>query len=189
MRRFSYKKSVQALNLIAVWGGGSMNKMKAIKTMWLADRYHLRKYGRPIFNDLYTAMENGPVLSATRDILQRNSLGVSQEILDYSEQFLSSNQYNYKSVNTPAKQVFSDSDLEALEIIFKTYGSLGHYPLRDLSHDFPEWQRWEDGLKKKLYKSHEMDYNDFFKSPQGDHQLFVADDDLETVHKLFKKEE
>jgi uncharacterized phage-associated protein len=191
MRDFNYKKAVQALNLLARWSGGGLNKMKALKLIWLADRFHLRKYGRPIIQDYYVAMENGPVASATRDILQRNKFGVKQDVLKYADDFISeSGSYDFKSVNEPNVKVFSKSDLECLKSVFDTYGHLSKYDLRDLTHKFPEWKRWEEGLKKKEYNSHPMDYDDFFLNPSSAQPLFDEDQqDLALVHKFFLRKD
>ncbi len=191
MRQFNHKKAVQALNLLAQWSGGGINKMKALKLIWLADRFHLRKYGRPILQDYYVAMENGPVASATRDILQNNRLGVSEDALRYAEGFITENGlYDYKSVGDAVNKVFSKSDLESLKAVFDTYGHLGKYDLRDLTHNFPEWKRWEEGLKNKEFYAHPMDYNDFFLNADNDQPLFNEDEkELELVHNLFLRKD
>ena len=41
-----------------------------VKTVFLADKSHLKKYGRPITFDTYFAMENGPVPSFTYEVLK-----------------------------------------------------------------------------------------------------------------------
>ena len=64
----SCKKGTQALNYFARKKNGKINKMKAIKLIYLADRYHLRKYGRPVVGDDYWAMKYGPVASSTLNI-------------------------------------------------------------------------------------------------------------------------
>ena len=48
---FSYKKATQALNYFARQSGGHLHKMKALKLLFFADRFHLRKSGRPLTND------------------------------------------------------------------------------------------------------------------------------------------
>jgi uncharacterized phage-associated protein len=189
MRSFSYKKSVQALNLFAVWSGGELNKMKALKLIWLSDRLHLRKYGRPILLDYYVAMANGPVASATRDILEKNSFGAGDEALGYAAQFIEPSRYEYKTLNEPITKVLSRTDFDSLKTVFDTYGHLDKYALRDLTHNFPEWKRWEDGLKKNEYKSHPMDYNDFFNDV-GNQALFNEDEiEVELAKKLFLRKE
>ena len=47
---FDHEKATQAINFFARESGGQINKMKAIKLIYFAERYHLRKYGRPITN-------------------------------------------------------------------------------------------------------------------------------------------
>ena len=189
MRHFKYKKAVQALNLLATWSGGRLNKMKAIKLIWLADRYHLREYGRPIIQDKYVAMENGPVASGTRDLLQANGLGVSEEALSYSAQFITSvANYSYESIKEPNEKVFSKSDLIALEKVFATYGGNDQFAIRDLSHNFPEWRKFEEGLQKKEFKVRPMSYDDFFLDTETPYSLFEQQkESLELVQKLYNR--
>ena len=63
-----YKKATQALNFLAKKKGGKINRMKALKLIYFADRLHLRTYGRPIIGDDYWAMQFGPVPSCTNNI-------------------------------------------------------------------------------------------------------------------------
>ena len=105
MRGFNYKKAIQALNYFALKNGGSLNKMKAIKLIWLSDRYHIRKSGRTITGDVYFALPYGPVASCTRDILENNTL--SQEELEYKKSYIEViNKYNYKSVGEFNSKIF-----------------------------------------------------------------------------------
>jgi hypothetical protein len=41
------------LNFFAIREGGRLNRMKAVKLVWLADRLQLRKYYRSITHDVY----------------------------------------------------------------------------------------------------------------------------------------
>lgn len=49
----SHEKATQALNYLARENGGEINRMKALKLVYLADRYHLRTFGRPVVGDDY----------------------------------------------------------------------------------------------------------------------------------------
>ena len=62
---FNYKKATQALAYFAEKSGGTINRLKGLKLIYFADRYHLRKYGRLITNDTYFAMDNGSGISVT----------------------------------------------------------------------------------------------------------------------------
>src|SRR5258708_1972783 len=143
MRGFNYKKAVQALNLLAINNGGILNKMKAIKLIWLADRLHLRKFGRSITGDEYYAMPNGPVPSGTRDVLEGTNF-LDDMASDYASEYISAvDKYNFKSLSSPNLNVFSDTDIESLDIVFLKFGHFDHFALSDLSHFFPEWKKHE----------------------------------------------
>ena len=119
MRGFNYKKTVQALNFFSERSGGTINKMKAIKMIWLSDRLHIRKYGRFITNDVYFALPHGPVPSTTRDILEANPF-LNPIELEYSSRYIEvHNKYDFISINAPDLNVFSDSDIEVIKRYLK----------------------------------------------------------------------
>src|ERR1700681_3309737 len=84
---FSHRKATQALNFFANRAGGSINKMKVLKLVYFADRYHLRKYGRPVVGDEYVAMNYGPVASGTKDLAEM-SYFLGEEEESYAKRFI-----------------------------------------------------------------------------------------------------
>ena len=60
-----FEKTVQVLNWLARRNGGRIGKLRAMKLVFFADRYHLRKHGRMVTEDEYWAMKYGPVPSTT----------------------------------------------------------------------------------------------------------------------------
>src|SRR4030042_860609 len=98
---FDYRKATQALNYFARKQGGQINKMKALKLVYLADRYHLRKYGRLITNDVYFAMNYGAVPSSAKDIAEGSEfLGEMEK--EYSSRYLAARKSRLlRSVNPP----------------------------------------------------------------------------------------
>ena len=157
------KKSVQALNYLAnKEPNKEINRLKALKILWLSDKYHLLKYRRTILKDKYYAMKNGPVPSDTIDI----SNGA---YWDYAKQFITAHQLTVKSVNSPDLSLFSKSDLEALDHVWEKFGSLTQWQLRDLSHKYPEWKRFEEALLNPFTaNSYPMEMLDFFDIPTGE---------------------
>ena len=83
---FAYKKAAQAINCFAIQNGGEIDKLHALKLVFFADRFHLRKYGRPITNDQYWAMRFGPVASGVKDLFELDSL--SHEERHYADSLL-----------------------------------------------------------------------------------------------------
>ena len=118
---FDYRKAIQAINLLVrKYPELRLNKMKALKLLWAADRYHLRKYGRPIVGDTYVAMGYGPVPSTTKDILEKNSY--LQDEVEYSERFLRTKKHELESIREEDLDIFSDCFCNLWK--FKPMGSL-----------------------------------------------------------------
>jgi uncharacterized phage-associated protein len=189
---FDFEKATQALNYLAKKEGGKIDKMKAIKLIWLADRFHLRKYGRPILNDNYLAMEYGPVGSSVKDVADHSSfLGTEEK--KYAEEFIKpdGNKYFVESIGDIDSDVFSESDLEALDFIYGIYGKQHPLKLADMSHYFPEWKKFEAELLTGSISRGNMSYADFFKNPEMEipyENIFKETKaELENSEKIFKE--
>lgn len=162
---FELKKTTQALNYFAVREGGKINRMKAVKLLFFADRYNLRNYGLPISKDDYKAMEHGPVPSNAKNITELNDEFLDKETYDYVTKFISAeDKYHYKSVADVDLDELSKKDMETLKLIYDKFGSLDKFAIRDLTHKYNEWKKWEEKLKRT--KVLQMDYLDFLLEPE-----------------------
>lgn len=188
MRGFNYKKAVQALNYFAREEGGTINKMKALKLIWLSDRYSLMLYGRTITGDEYYAMPKGPVASGVRNILENSSFITDDAAFKSYIAADTSSPYSYVSCGDIVKKVFSDSDLEIIEAIHNTYSHLTQFQLSDLSHKFPEWKRHEASLKGGFLSRGKIVSDDFFLPVQDGYELFNQDETEVEVSKLIYEE-
>lgn len=190
MRGFNHRKTAQSLNYFAIQNGGELNKMKGLKLIWLSDRLSVRRYGRTITGDVYYALKNGPVASGTRDILEGNDFlddSSSKYASEYLEQI---DKYNFKSILNVNEKVFSKTDLEILDLVYKYYGQQSHFELSDLSHEFPEWKRYESALEKGISTRCPIHLSDFFINPQQKYTLFDDNEsDLEITKSIFQENE
>ena len=163
---FSHKKAIQALNFFAQSAGGQINKMKALKLVFFADRYHLRKYGRPITNDSYFAMKFGPVASACLNLLNEDNEFTAPSEIRYRDLFLERHSsQNFSSTEKVDPTVISATDLEALRYTWETYQDKDQYQLADESHRFPEWRQHEAALNAGETRRL-MSYSDFLQNPE-----------------------
>lgn len=188
MRGFNFKKAVQTLNYFAIKEGGKINKMKAIKLVWLSNRNHLRKFGRLIFDDRYYAMKLGPVPSYTKDLAEVDTDFLAEDELTYRNQYISPiDQYSYASKSNIENLVFSDSDLKSLEDIYTRFGNLTEFQLSELSHQYPEWKRFEDLFNSGMGSRYEIDILDFFENTVSIKDDFFAMDkeDIELSKEAF----
>lgn len=167
--RFEPEKLVQALVFFSERGVGDLTRMKAAKLLFNADRYHLLKYGRPVIGDEYACMDYGPVPSASLNVMNDAIEGdpdyppVAKNLFD---EYLSVERPSvgspvFRARKSPDLDVFSDSDIEALEASLREHGSKTAAQLSHESHDQMAWkianeQRSPGGMAM-------MDYRLFFE--------------------------
>lgn len=161
-----HQKATQALNYFAQKSGGTINKLKAIKLIFFADRYHLRKYGRPVLGDDYMAMPYGPVASLAKDLAE-STLFLDECERTYRDQFLdrSTDSLEIISRQSVDLDVFSDSDAEALDFSWRVFGRFNQFKLADISHAYPEWSKHRESLVGRSSCRATMRYADFFDDP------------------------
>jgi hypothetical protein len=170
MKTFNYKKAIQSLNLFSILEGGSINYMKAIKLIWLSDRYYLRNHGKTITGDEYFALKNGPLASCTSDLIK--VVKISEVELDYRNTFISKNGYSISSIKESDLKVFSKKELEVLNKIYSAFSSMNWSAISDFSHIFPEWKMYESKLKENQNRRYRIDMNLFFDNVVEDSGLF-----------------
>lgn len=168
--RFPYnkRKAVQVVLWLLNKHGDKLNKMQLVKLIFLADRYHLLHYGRPIVGGRYFAMKLGPVCSELLDDIDQSE---SEEIFPFSL-----NDYNVVT-NTVANEDFlSESDIETLEAINSEYGDMDKYRLSRLTHRLQAYSsNWPEGSDGR----NPLPYEDFFLDSEGKNMLNIINDDQE----------
>lgn len=163
---FSHRKTTQVLNFFARQEGGEINKLKALKLVYFADRYHLRRFGRPITGDEYLAMPYGPVASGAKDLAEMHDF-LSDEERAYGAQFLAPvDRHTYRSTAEVADRVLSESDREALAWAWDKFGHMGRFDLAEHTHLYPEWKRHEAALLSGRETRVPMCYRDFLDDPE-----------------------
>lgn len=138
----------------------SIDKLSAIKLLFFADKYHLRKYGRLITDDTYYALPHGPVpsnsLNIINQVLSKEDTGSKIEYLKIVDNQLSANEENLELDN------LSDTDKEALDFVIDKFGHMESWDLRNLTHDYPEWKRFKETLESQSTKRELIVMEDFF---------------------------
>ena len=180
-QKFEMEKAVQAINyIIQTLELKHIDKLDALKLVFLADRYHLRKYGRPITNDEYWAMTYGPVASSVKDIVEIGDYLSSHE-KDYTQKYLQKAfTHQVKSVEEVDLDVFSETDIEALNAAIAQKKK--HQDLVEFTHLFPEWQMHEatiSGLKSRV----KMNLIHCFNKAPVSAEYCVVDDEVLELNK------
>lgn len=163
---FDFDKALAALAYLASRDVPALDVYKLHKLLFLADKYHLVRYGRPITGDQYVAMEYGPVPSRTYDLLKAYVEGDRDEAVTRLAGFLElEQQYKYPRFKAKAAYdaaLFSQSDVSALERTVELFGDKTFEELKAITHEMPAFRRaWEARPADK--KSVPMEFEAFFE--------------------------
>jgi len=188
----SYKKATQALNFFAREKDGKINKMKAIKLLYLADRLHIRKYGRPIIWDEYWAMKLGPVGSRAKKVAELN---VPAHFLSYAQKYIKptdGKKRAFISLKPVDTDIFSKTDVECLEKVNSVFGDRDQFELAELTHQYPEWKKYakELGTGKKRVAMNNEDFFAEANEANKDNMIFAQKkSDLDLARDSFRESE
>lgn len=156
---FRELKTAQATAYLLHKAGGTMEHLKMMKLLYLADRRAWELYGHSITGDEYYSLPFGPVLSNTLNLMrgespefyQPNSGGPwSEWIADKADHKISLK----KEINLEDEYFWSDlseSDEEILDEIFVKFGDYKTFALVEYTHNpkyIPEWEDPKGGAKK-----------------------------------------
>ncbi|MDR1474121.1 MAG: SocA family protein [Endomicrobium sp.] len=139
--------------------------MYLLKLLYFTDRYHLRHFGFVATGDKYFAMKNGPVGTATKDIMQGKmpSFANSAE-LSLINDVKQMSEYDI-AINEQKDDELSESFKQSLDFAVRTYGKYTQFQLSDITHDYPEWKRHEREIS--YGGQSEMLFIDFFDNPKS----------------------
>ena len=120
----------------------SFDKYKAGKLIFLADKYHLVRYGRPILGDEYRALEFGPVPQGAMDMLhalidpERQYTGAGLEHPRRAVEVDTSFRYpKLRARGQADTEALSSSEMKALRHIVKLHGRKSFEELKALTHE------------------------------------------------------
>ena len=138
---FNVKKAAQVAAFFALRQGGQINVLKLTKLIYLADRRFMERYDAPILCDRLVSMDHGPVNSRTLNYINgtAESEAWNAHIADRAGHLVGlSNQ----DINVDDLDELSDAEVQALEDVWRDFGHMDRFALRDWTH--ANCQEWED---------------------------------------------
>lgn len=142
--KYNEKKAAQVAAYFIHHLGGRIEVLKLMKLMYLAERESLARYGEPITGDKLVSMKHGPVLSITldhmNDFIDSGEGGWNDWISDRENHFLALNNSEENILESLLE--LSDADIDILSHVFKKYGKMSAYEIRDYTHEHCD--EWED---------------------------------------------
>lgn len=182
--RPKYDKIVELLLYLAHRKPGA-DKYQAVKFFYLADKAHLERYGRPITQERYVALDYGPVASTALDLLNGDKwtmrkVGIT-ELPFETEKVTREGKSEILVIKKPRRDVdfdlFSKSDLRVFDEILAEYGDRSFNDLYEITHSHTAYKRAWDSRPTGA-RAAGMLYEEMIESPERRKEIV---EDLETV--------
>lgn len=177
-----------AMAFIASRALPGLTKYKMCKLVFLADKYHLVRFGRPITGDRICAMEYGAVPSTTLDLLNaiinpNQTKGDPLRVEVLAKHFIVDRSFynpHFKTRLEPAyEEILSQSDLDALQATIAAHGEKTFEELKSFTHEMFAFRK---ARADRISEAPDMRYEDLFAEDgdaiEGALEEMIEDDGL-----------
>jgi len=135
------KKAAQTIAFFAMQEGGTINLLKVVKLVYLADRESLKRRGHTIQDEARVSMPYGPVNSTTLNYLNgayRDDGGWSGYLQDRARHDVG---LSDQELTPNALDALSERELAILADVWAEFGRMDRFELAHWTHDhIAEWQ-------------------------------------------------
>ncbi len=135
--RMDITKLTQAAAFLLKKHNGFITRIRLLKLLYIADRELIRETHRPLTGDSPVAMDRGPVLSHTYDLLKGAATGVDV----WNQYIVQVAPFTHKLLADPGVGKLSKIELSKLDELVERYWFVDDDELSELTHAFPEWTR------------------------------------------------
>jgi len=116
--------------------------MRLLKLLYIADRESLAETGKTITGDQPCAMERGPVLCETYDLIRGKGANAAPWA-----RHVRTDRYDIELVSDPGKKQLSRGDVAKLLEVSKRYQDFDEWAMSELTSKFEEWKTNYPGNK------------------------------------------
>ena len=134
------KSIAQAAAVFLQNAGGSIELLRLMKLMYLADRESMSQCGLPISHDHMVSMDHGPVLSGALNLANRTGYS---DFGAYWAEWVAPREGNVlrsaRAFEREDLDYLSEFDLEVIQMVWDSFGHMTPSQIRNYTHDLPEW--------------------------------------------------
>jgi uncharacterized phage-associated protein len=183
---FDRERAAAAVVYLAAQHIPDLSKGKICKLIFLADKHHLVRFGRPVTGDRICAMKDGPVPSNILTMLNR----VLEDPGNPTVQLLSQHifidrQYihpHFQAERFTLAEFLSESDIDSLRETVERFGGKTFSELRSMTHEMGAYKNaWED----RVNNAPDMAFEDLFEDDddalEGAREQMIETDSMRKV--------
>lgn len=135
---FDIRKAIAAAGYVCQLNKGSMDMLKLIKAIYLAERKALIEWHRPITGDSFASLQHGPIVSRIYDLIRGNLAG--PEMQEWKAVFHPRKGDIVVLKAEPNTKPLSLREKDALREAHEQLKDLTIGQVIDLVHRLPEWK-------------------------------------------------
>lgn len=141
MKPFNPAKAVNSLLYVAARLGQPADVYTSLKAIYFADVDHIKNFGRTIYGETYSALEHGPVPSASYDLLKivGGRMPYAPKAFPGASDALFADRLNIYVKQDANLEVFSRSELMSLDRGIEKVRGKSFRQIKRMSHD----EAWE----------------------------------------------
>jgi uncharacterized phage-associated protein len=110
-------------------------RLRLLKLLYIADREMIQERARPITGDSVAAMDHGPVLSNTYDLIK------GSQVHHCWAQHIHSERLSVSLIGDPGIDLLTRREIAKLQEVSARFVGANDYTLADYTHGFDEWKR------------------------------------------------
>lgn len=133
---FEFERTLQAAAYLLKKYGQAMPYILLLKLLYMADREYLMEEGEMVTGDRVFAMEYGPVLSGTYNMIKAEDSRSGQ----WEQFFQRCGEYDIRMIRDPGDDVLCEAIRDKLDSVFQRFGNQPPFDVVDKTHQFKEWQ-------------------------------------------------
>jgi uncharacterized phage-associated protein len=182
---FRFDKTLQAAGMFLQLNGGRMEYMKLLKLLYIADRECLAIEGDTITGDNVRAMRRGPVLTTVYGLIKKEDDPQSPQWRKYIKR---GSDYSVYLAKDPGVLDLCRYEKDVIERVFFQYENKNAFDLADLTHSFPEWQKYEKDLEHRFCMISIEDMLEGLNKPEMAEQVQQNIASERFHHQLFRRQ-
>jgi uncharacterized phage-associated protein len=134
---FNALKVAQAAAVVIKEHDGRISRLRLLKLLYIADRESLAETLRPITGDRPVAMDHGPVLTRTYDLIKSQST----ESAAWDRYIQQRGPQDLELIEAPGVGLLSRYEIEKLKDVSARHRSMNDFDISMETHGFEEWIR------------------------------------------------
>lgn len=135
--KFDIDKTTQAAAVVLKEHRGRISRLRLLKLLYIADRESIQETLDPIVADRFAAMDHGPILSQTYDVLR----GMSLDSPAWERFIVQEGPRDHVLACDPGVGKLSRYEVAKLTDVCQRHWFMNDYDIAEVTHLFPEWEK------------------------------------------------